>query len=59
MMSPCLFLLVLLLHFSRIYVVLHLRQVKAGHLGSVVMTKTEREINADLLRQQTRLAAGK
>lgn len=34
-------------------------QVKAGHMSDAVMTKAEREINADLLRQQARLAAGK
>jgi hypothetical protein len=38
---------------------LALLQVKAGHTSNAVMTKTEREINADLLRQQTKLAAGK
>lgn len=34
-------------------------QVKAGHSSEAVMTKAERDINADLLRQQARLAAGK
>ncbi len=36
-----------------------LLQVKAGHTANAVMTKAERDINADLLRQQTELAAGK
>jgi hypothetical protein len=36
-----------------------LLQVKAGHTTTAVMTKAERDINADLLRQQTKLAASK
>jgi hypothetical protein len=45
--------------FSHAEVALRLSQVKAGHTTNAVMTKTEREINADLLRQQAKLAVGK
>lgn len=45
--------------FICIKTLIRLLQVKAGHTINAVMTKTEREINADLLRQQAKLAVGK